>query len=197
MCGRYYISSDTADELEKLTGLVNSVLALKQIHRTDIHPSDNAPVLLAAQGKLDCAWLKWGFPLSSDRKKELVFNARCESVLEKPLFREGIRHRRIAVPAEGFYEWNRDKVKYTFREKQRKLLFLAGCCRQYGDGEHFVILTTGANASMLPVHDRMPLILEKNQVTDWILESDRTESLLRQLPPLLERNTEYEQLSFF
>ena len=57
--------------------------------------------------------------------------------------------------------------------------------------------TTGANASMLPVHDRMPLILEKNQVTDWILESDRTESLLRQLPPLLERNTEYEQLSFF
>lgn len=74
---------------------------------------------------------------------------------------------------------------------------MAGCCRYYDDGEHFVILTTAANKSMEPVHDRMPLLLGENEVADWILDSKKTESILREIPFLLERSTEYEQLRFF
>lgn len=203
MCGRYYVNDETAREIEKLVRQAeeklnrNTAAALKRISSTDIHPSDEAPVLLAANGGIACTWLRWGFPMQQNQGKGLVFNARCESAAEKPFFREGIRHRRIAVPATAFYEWNREKNKYTFQRKDQKTLYMAGCCRHYGDGEHFVILTTTANNSMEPVHDRMPLLLEETEVMDWILDSGRTDSFLRKAPPLLNRSTDYEQMSFF
>lgn len=57
--------------------------------------------------------MRWGFPMQQDSKKGLVFNARCESAAKKPFFRDGIRHRRIAVPATSFYEWDSKKDKLT------------------------------------------------------------------------------------
>ena len=203
MCGRYHVTEEMAEEMEylvkqteeKLRG--ESAAALKRIATADIYPADQAPVFLAAGGGLACTWLRWGFPVQQEQRKGLIINARCETVTDRPLFREGILHRRIAVPAAAFYEWDREKAKYTFRGKNGKVLFLAGCCRNYGDGEHFVILTTAANKSMEPVHDRMPLLLQADQVTDWILDAGETESLLRQIPFSLERSTEYEQLRFF
>ena len=74
---------------------------------------------------------------------------------------------------------------------------MAGCYRKYEDGDRFVILTTQANASMEQVHDRMPLILERDEAVCWLLEDDASEELLRKAPPLLERRTEFEQLSIF
>ena len=74
---------------------------------------------------------------------------------------------------------------------------MAGCYRRYEDGDRFVILTTQANASMEPVHDRMPLVLEREEAVAWLLEDSATGELLRKSPPLLERRTEYEQMSFF
>lgn len=203
MCGRYYVDDETAREIEKLVRqteekLSKSTLAsLKRLVSTDIHPADEAPVLLAAEGQMGCAWLRWGFPMTRGREKRLVFNARCESAAEKPFFREGIRHRRVAVPAAAFYEWNREKTRYTFRKKDRKPLFMAGCCRYYDDGEHFVILTTAANSSMEPVHDRMPLLLKEEDVAVWILDNGKTDEILRKIPYPLERGTEYEQMGFF
>lgn len=202
MCGLYYIDDDTAKELERLTPQAEAALrrisaaAVNQMGYTHIHPSEEAPVLLAKDGGIACAWLRWGFPIQQDGKKGLVFNARCESAAEKAFFREGILHRRIVIPAAAFYEWDKTKTKYTFQNRNRKTLFMAGCCRHYGDGEHFVILTTMANSSMQPVHDRMPLLLEEAEVKDWILNGSRTNSLLRKSSPLLERAADYEQLSF-
>lgn len=203
MCGRYYINDEIAKEIEKLLKQADeercrrSAAALLRIKETDIHPADEAPVLLATGSEIGCTWLRWGFPLQPGQGKGLVFNARCESAAGKPLFREGILHRRIAVPATAFYEWDSSKAKYTFQDKSGGILFLAGCCRPYQDGEHFVILTTTANSSMQPIHDRMPLILSRDEAQDWILHVDSTDSLLRKIPPLLERSTEYEQMRFF
>lgn len=203
MCSRYYIDIDTTKEIEKLIGDVEGKLsqetaaALRRIQAADIHPADEAPVLLAAGGQIGCSWLRWGLPLQPGAGKGLIFNARCESAAEKPLFREGIRHRRIIVPASSFYEWDSHKAKFTFRRESGGALFMAGCCRPYRDGEHFVILTTVAGGSMLPVHDRMPLILSQEEAISWILDGSRTEVLLRKVPAPLERGTDYEQLRFF
>lgn len=203
MCGRYHINDETTKQIQALIRQADeklrreSAAALLRIRETDIYPSDEAPILLPAGGGISCAWLRWGFPLQPDHGKGLVFNARCESAAQKPMFRDGIRHRRVAVPAAAFYEWDSAKAKYTFRKEGGGALFLAGCCRQYKDGEHFVILTTAANGSMEPVHDRMPLILSEHEATDWVLDADRTDSLLRKVPPLLERSTEYEQMRLF
>ena len=64
-------------------------------------------------------------------------------------------------------------------------------------GERFVIITTQANASVIKVHDRMPLILEKSQIKDWLSDDSAVENLLRQTPVLLDRETEYEQQTLF
>lgn len=203
MCGRYHIDDETTVEIERLIRQIEGKLsqetsaALRQIQAADIHPADEAPVLLATGGQVGCTWLQWGFPLQPGTGKGLVFNARCESAAEKPLFREGIRHRRTVIPASSFYEWDSRKAKFSFRRERGGALFLAGCCRPYRDGERFVILTTAANGSMQPIHDRMPLILSEEEAASWILDGSRTEELLRKVPAPLERCTDYEQLRFF
>lgn len=201
MCGRYYVDDETAREIEKLVWQINARKkqeALREVGRItagDIYPGKDAPVLSGADGSICCGWQYWGFP--GFQGKKLIFNARCESVLEKPMFRDSILHRRIVIPASWFYEWNPRKEKYSFRRKDMPVLFMAGFSRQYEDGEHFVILTTAANTSMKPVHDRMPLILEREKITEWMMDDTKTEGILHQTPCLLERKTDYEQMSLF
>lgn len=201
MCGRYYVDDDTAREIERLVGQVDEKLQKKapvcrvEIAAKDIHPTETAPILVSSGSGLECRWQRWGFP--GFQKSQIIFNARCESATEKPMFRENLLHRRAVIPAAGFYEWDRRKQKYTFCREGGGLLFMAGCYRKYEDGDRFVILTTQANVSMEPVHERMPLILEREEVVDWLLEDDAVQELLQKLPPLLERRTEYEQMSIF
>lgn len=126
MCGRYHVIEETAEEIEKLIKETDeklrweSAAALKRISSTDIHPTDQAPVLLAAGGSIACTWLRWGFPVQQEQRKDLIINARRETAMDKPLFREGLLHRCIAVPAASFYEWNREKEQYTFRKMTEK-----------------------------------------------------------------------------
>lgn len=201
MCGRYYVDNETAREIEKLIWQVDeklrqdSMAAVKMITEKDIHPTQLAPVLTGKGSSLYCGWQRWGFP--EFRDKPVIFNARCESAMEKPLFRDSIRHNRMVIPATWFYEWNHRKEKNTFYRKDTPILFMAGCCRQYEDGAHFVILTTEANASMKPVHDRMPLILEEKEITPWILDDGKAIDILHKTPCLLERRSDYEQLTLF
>lgn len=201
MCGRYYVDDDTAKEIERLVRQVDEKMRRKtaackvEIASKDIHPTDIAPIVALSGSGPECLWQRWGFP--GFQKSKVIFNARCESALEKPMFREAVLHRRAVVPAAGFYEWDRRKQKYAFRREDGDVLFLAGCYRKYEDGDRFVILTTQANASMAPVHDRMPLILEREEAVAWLLEDSAAEELLHKSPPLLDRQTEYEQMSIF
>ena len=199
MCGRYYVDDDTAKEIERVIRQVNkkikrdNVTANIQLAAKDIHPTELAPILMQDGEGLCCKTLRWGFPgLNS-----VIFNARSETALDKPSFREGIRSRRIVIPATHFYEWNSKKEKNIFRRTDAPVLFMAGCYNRYEDGDHFVILTTAANSSMKPVHDRMPLILEEEEITRWILNEGFISELLKKEPCLLERQTDYEQMSLF
>ena len=65
------------------------------------------------------------------------------------------------------------------------------------DQVRFVILTTEANPSVAPVHNRMPLILEPEELKDWVLDDGATEYLLHKTPVLLEAHAEYEQMRLF
>ena len=197
MCGRYHFSAELLDEIRDLTEQKDWKLELGVLDR-DIHPGDTAPVITAAGdqgGSLRACRQKWGYP--GPGGKGLVFNARSESVFEKRMFRDSVSMRRAVVPVSWFYEWNKNKEKFTFTKEGSRILFLAGFYGRYEDGEHFVILTTQANASMAPVHSRMPLVLEREQVREWILDSAKTKELLGQEPPQLERDCEYEQQTLF
>ena len=197
MCGRYHFSAELLDEIRDLTEQKDWKLELGVLDR-DIQPGDTAPVITAAGdqgGSLRACRQKWGYP--GPGGKGLVFNARSESVFEKRMFRNSVSQRRAAVPVSWFYEWNKNKEKFTFTKEGSRILFLAGFYGRYEDGEHFVILTTQANASMAPVHSRMPLVLEREQVREWILDSKKTKELLGQEPPRLARDCEYEQQTLF
>lgn len=197
MCGRYHFSAELLDEIRDLTEQKDWKLELGVLDR-DIHPGDTAPVITAAGdqgGSLKVCRQKWGYP--GPGGKGLVFNARSESVFEKRMFRDSVSQRRAVVPVSWFYEWNKNKEKFTFTREGSRILFLAGFYGRYEDGDRFVILTTQANASMAPVHSRMPLVLEREQVREWILDSTKTKELLGQEPPRLARDCEYEQQTLF
>lgn len=200
MCGRYYVDDDTAKEIEKIIRQVDEKLRKEagkciSLQTGDIHPTDTAPVLAASEHKMGCRWQCWGFP--GFQGKQVIFNARSESVLEKKMFRDSVQKRRIVVPATAFYEWNANKEKNIFYRQDKSILFMAGFYNNYQDEDRFVILTTAANKSMEPVHDRMPLILEQNEIEPWIFDDREVERILLKTPCLLERRAEYEQLSLF
>ena len=73
---------------------------------------------------------------------------------------------------------------------------MAGIWNHFENGDRFVILTTQANVSVAPIHERMPLILEKNELENWVYEDGYAEYVLRKTPVLLNREQEYEQMSF-
>ena len=193
MCGRYHVDEETMREIKRL---VQQIEGGEAGHKTgDICPSDTAPVLSGFDGRLCCQVQKWGIP--SPYGKQLIINARRETALEKPSFREGLLHRRTAVPAAWFYEWNQAREKNICYRKEKPVLFMAGCWNRYEDGDHFVILTASANTSIKPIHDRMPMILEREEIADWLLCDDRLPEFLQKELPFLERRTDYEQLNLF
>lgn len=198
MCGRYYVDDDTAREIEKLVRQVDEKMRRTEcIHLKagDIHPSEVAPIIANDHDDLCCKWQRWGFPGFSG--KQLIFNARSESALEKKMFKESVEHRRVIVPATWFYEWNRNKEKNIFYRDGQPVLYMAGLYNRYQDEDRFVILTTAANESMKPVHDRMPLLLERDEIGKWLFEDSLTKTFLQKTPALLERRADFEQMSLF
>lgn len=193
MCGRYYVDDETAREIEKLVRDLDRKL---QIERTgDVFPAQNATIIKGQEHHLAAEQMRWGFP--GFEKGKLLINARAETALERPTFRESVQDRRCIVPARGFYEWNKSKEKFSYERKDAPILFMAGCYNKYQNQERFVILTTEANPSVAPVHNRMPLILEPEELKDWVLDDGATEYLLHKTSVMLEHRAEYEQMRLF
>ncbi len=195
MCGRFYIDDDVAREIEKTIRKIDEQLG-KVCRSGDVHPTDMAAVIAADKNELVATPKRWGFPGFGVQK--VIINARAESVLEKKTFRESVLKRRVIIPATGFYEWNLQKEKVTFtpmdREEEKKpILYMAGFYNRFEAGDRFVILTTAANESMKDVHDRMPLILEPDEVEEWLREEGKLGAFLHKIPKQLEKRQEYEQ----
>ncbi len=222
MCGRYYVDDETEDEIERvfcmitsgretpsatdktnitdkneITGRIgeNGKTGKAGITTRDILPTDPAPVIGLTDNGAIIRQLRWG--IAGLQKGQPIINARSETVMEKPMFKNGIRNTRLVIPAAGFYEWNRNREKNIFTRQDGKGLFMAGFAVGNGEDERFTILTTAANASVAPVHERMPLILEEREIGAWLSDMEAAEEILHKVPVLLERRTQFEQMSFF
>jgi putative SOS response-associated peptidase YedK len=194
MCGRYYIDDEMVNEIEKIVRQVNDKLHQKG----DVYPTNTIPVIHGSKESqsVELSNMTWGFPKFNE--KGVIINARCETVKEKRTFSESARQRRCIIPASGFYEWDKAKNKVRFERSDNSILYMAGVWKSYEDAKRFVILTTQANESVREIHERMPLLLEKNELENWILESDFFDFILQKKLPQLKQNREYEQskLSF-
>lgn len=192
MCGTYYVDEDLEDEIQEVLQGMNPS-PTQQFQRQDIRPSMVVPVITAGT-ELGMQGMKWGFYNPSD--KRLIINARVETAASKYTFREPLAHGRCLVPARGFYERDAVRNRFTFTLPDQKMMYMAGLYREEPQGKVFTILTTKANSSMEPVHDRMPLILSGEHVKSWLLEDAGITQILNSTSLELERHSDFEQLTF-
>ncbi|MCD8150309.1 MAG: SOS response-associated peptidase [Clostridiales bacterium] len=193
MCSRYYIDNGVFDDVkEVLSGAKRSEL---KVTSCDVHPGENAPVLIKGQNGLQIDNMKWGFPQYTG--KGLIINARSETAHEKKTFSDSLLYRRCVIPARHFYEWDSSKNKASFSRENGASLYMAGFYNLLQDEMRFVILTTKANPSVKPIHERMPLILERNELKNWIYDADSTQEVLRKIPLPLKQYQEYKQQTLF
>lgn len=190
MCGRYHIDGELTEEIRRMIMTLES--RLTKIGPSDIYPSMKAPVLLKNDREgLKAVSMVWGFP--GRDKKQLLINARAETALERPIFSRAVSCRRCVIPARWFYEWSQEKEKAEFSRMDGSLLYMAGFYDLFYEIPRFIILTTQANPSVRPVHSRMPLVLEKEELEEWIWKDGSVEKFLKKSPGLLECRQEYRQ----
>ena len=159
-------------------------------------PTAFAPVIITGKGdgSFDLKISNMAFGI---KEKSLVINARAESAMDKPMFADSFAHRRCVMPAGAFYEWDRDKNRVTFYNKDKEPIYLAGVYTLSDNKDSFVVLTTAANESMSRVHDRMPLMIPAEPVRDWLYDDGVAKQMLLAKMPQLCSEQEYEQMKLF
>src|SRR3954469_18572632 len=175
MCGRYAIT--TAPEA------IRQLFAyLEQPNfppRYNVAPTQPVPIVRMADGKRQLALVRWGLIpawVKDPRPFSLVINARGESALDKPAFRNAMKYRRCLFPADGFYEWKREgerKRPHFVRLKSGQPLAFAGLWESWmgPNGEEMetaAIVTTTASRSIAHIHDRMPVIVPPDAFDFWL-----------------------------
>ncbi len=172
MCGRYVLR-EVIKLREKLEKLRTRKLGLEVVPRFNVAPTQEMPVVINDEGPAETR-MRWGpmYPLAAG-KPGLLVNARSETVAAKSLFRDSLRRRRCLIPADGFYEWHRlakVKLPYLFERRDGATFWMAGLYEEAaGDvPRSFLVLTTGPNEVMAPVHDRMPVMLDDAAAAEWL-----------------------------
>lgn len=190
MCGRYLLTSPV-DALIDLFG-VQERLNLAPTYNAA--PTQSLPIVrLADGGRRELVTARWGlvpFWAKDTTIGARAFNARAETLAERPMFREAYRRRRCLVPADGFYEWQKTdgaKQPFLIRVRGGGPFAFAGLWERWGkDAEtitSFTIVTTRANAFMAELHDRMPVILDPPHWSRWLdPASGDAAALLRPCP---------------
>jgi len=179
MCGRFTLTAT----LEEIMNRFDIQAFLDQ---GDYAPSYNmAPsqsvLAVINDGKSNrLGFLRWGLvpPWANDTSLgNKMINARAETISEKPSFRNAFKKKRCLVIADSFYEWkrneNKTKTPMRIKLKSDELFAMAGIWEgwQSPDGKRLYtcsIITTGPNELMKDIHDRMPVILKREDESSWL-----------------------------
>jgi putative SOS response-associated peptidase YedK len=190
MCGRFLLNA-TPEELRALFGYLDAV---DFPPRYNIAPTQPIAVVRIENRQRRFALVRWGLvpPWVKDpRAFGLLINARSESAAANAAFKGALTYRRCLVPASGFYEWQRDPANpkgrrkpYVLRPKDGGVLALGGLWESWlgADGSEIdtgCILTTAANDSLAPIHDRMPVIIAPGDQERWLTAQEPVTDLLR------------------
>jgi putative SOS response-associated peptidase YedK len=189
MCARLFLSVSDEELAEFL-----ETAGLPDIQpRYNIAPGQDILVVRAgADGQRQPGFLRWGLVprWSKDpRIGQKLINARSETAFRRTVFRDALRARRCLVPAAGFYEWKRiGRVSQPYLVRPRAgLLAVAGLWDEWEGGgrrlETCTLLTTQANERIAPVHDRMPVLLDRDRFTRWLDPGSRADDVASLLVP--------------
>lgn len=181
MCGRYTCKS----KIEEISDIIPGKFKYPDIPpRYNIAPSQEALIVTFADGDYSGHMAKWGLlPPWLKGKSQPFINARSETILEKPSFRGLYKKNHCAVVADGFYEWvninGRKQPRYFYLKDNRPFAF-AGFYQleKVSDKLTFVIMTADANQDIRSYHNRMPVILDRDDIEVWLKAKDQ--AVLRQ-----------------
>ncbi len=169
MCGRFYIPED--DSSEELQRIINHLNRKKPtpVKTGEVRPTDVAAVIANNKSLQPIPFaMKWGYSLAD---RQPLINARSETADSKPLFRDGMQQRRCLIPASHYFEWQRlanKKIKNAIKPVNSKEMYMAGVYRIQNGIPEFVILTREPGESIRHIHDRMPVILPRDALNDWM-----------------------------
>jgi putative SOS response-associated peptidase YedK len=205
MCGRYTLASPT-ERLAEEFGVDASSIELSPNY--NVAPTQGVAAVLEEGGQRRLEVLRWGLipPWADDPGiGSRMINARSETAPGKPSFRRAFRERRCLIPADGFYEWQRTngaKQPYYIHMEDGRPFAFAGLWESWskgGEGEvrTCTILTTGANALVGEVHDRMPVILAHDAYDVWLDPASERDELTGLLAPYPEDEMEAYPVSRF
>ena len=190
MCGRYYVEAD--DMTLEIMQVIEEINRKKLNKHTgkDVVPTDYAPVI-TQQG---ITAMQWGFTLP-DRKAPII-NARSETAADRPLFSSSVQYRRCLLPASGYYEWDQQRNKYTIGHG--KPFYMAGIFRPEDDHiTRFCITTQTPVSALTHIHDRMPVILQRDAAKAWLNGSLPPQLAFQHVPPGIIGRTDTVQMSLF
>ena len=179
MCGRFVLETP----LKATAEIFNAQMAesLVTVPNFNIRPSEKICVLVSNSGKRKLGQMRWGFVphwYKSVADGPLLFNARAETLAEKPAFRDACRRRRCLIPADGFYEWkktvgSKSKPFYVRRSDRQQMIF-AGIWQFSDDCEDRIptctIITVPASEQISGIHNRMPLLIDPSDWAGWLGE---------------------------
>jgi putative SOS response-associated peptidase YedK len=186
MCGRYYRRSDKQRIAEAFR--VGVPASFEILPDYNVAPTSVQPVIVEDRdsGERALRQMFWGLiPAWCDDPKTLgvsTINAKAESLMQKPIWREPFSKRRCLVPADGFYEWEKTGAKsrqpWAFALQTGEPFAFAGLWERWrspdrqSEMETFSIITTEANELTAPMHERMPVILMPRDYERWLHRDD-------------------------
>jgi len=190
MCGRFTFILDDYHVLIVRYGLTK--IPFEIVPRYNVAPSQLVAAIISDGEQNRIGQLKWGLVPSWAKAESFGYktiNAKAETVDTKPAFREAFKRRRCIIPADSFYEWRKEgnsKQPMRIVPQDGGLFSLAGLWDSWTapDGRKVnscTIITTIPNELMAGIHNRMPVILEREAETTWLDRSAQDGATLKEL----------------
>ena len=176
MCGRFTITF-TLEQIEEEFDLPKNNMDWQPSY--NVAPSQNSPVILQNGQKIISIY-QWGLQMYIKKLNQvkMVINVRKETLIEKHSFDYLFKNNRCIIPASGFYEWEKKGVKtspktpFYFIKKDQKMMAFAGLWNERTDQNEkvyeFAIITCPANQIVGKLHNRMPVILDRDKQALWL-----------------------------
>lgn len=200
MCGRY-VSTTDAEGLARMfvvddrdPRVTSDPVRWQGQANYNVAPTDEVPAVVLHEGYRVLTAFRWGlvpFWAKDPKIGARMINARSETVTEKSAFAESFERRRCLLPADGFYEWRRvdgKKMPWLVRRTDGDPMVFAGLWSSWRDRSApdsprlltCAVLTTAANQVLAPIHDRMPVLVPRDEWDTW-LDPQTDEATLRAL----------------
>lgn len=183
MCGRFNFTPSKNQAAQAIFDQLIMEYPDSPIKTGEIFPTNTC----AVQTESGLRPMAWGLPKWTG--SGTIINARQETAAEKPTFKTAYRETRCIIPTTGFYEWShtpsgRAKDKFLFFE-EAPLLYLAGLWKVVDGVPYYAILTTSANQSMQAVHNRMPVIIDQQNIELYLKDFEAAQHMAGSVQPQL------------